>query len=82
MESRYLRDFKRHKPPSFDGGKVHPIGAENWLEAIDSLPFYELPAKVSSPLWDVYAERGGALLVEGCSEDHYTTRRVYYLVPV
>ena len=29
VESRYLRDFQRHKPPSFDGGKVDPITAEN-----------------------------------------------------
>ncbi|XP_023520576.1 uncharacterized protein LOC111783989 [Cucurbita pepo subsp. pepo] len=37
VESRYLRDFQRHKPPSFDGGKVDPIAAENWLEAIETV---------------------------------------------
>ena len=36
VESRYLRDFQRHKPPSFDGGKVDPIATENWLETIET----------------------------------------------
>ena len=30
----------------------------------NGLPFYELPTKVC-PLWDIYAERRSALLVEG-----------------
>lgn len=28
VESRYLKEFQRHKPPSFDGGKVDPIAIE------------------------------------------------------
>ncbi|XP_022927108.1 uncharacterized protein LOC111434045 [Cucurbita moschata] len=46
VESRYLRDFQRHKPPSFDGGKVDPIAAENWLEAIETtFHFMNCPLK-------------------------------------
>ena len=46
VESRYLRDFQRHKPPSFDGGKVDPIAAENWLEAIETtFHFMNCPPK-------------------------------------
>ena len=28
VESRYLKDFQRHNPPSFDGGKIDPVAAE------------------------------------------------------
>ena len=46
VESRYLRDFQRHKPPSFDGGKVNPIAAENWLKAIETaFHFMNCPLK-------------------------------------
>ena len=46
MESRYLRDLQRHKPPSFDGGKVNSIAAENWLEAIETaFHFMNCPPK-------------------------------------
>ena len=46
VEFRYLRDFQRHKPPSFDGGKVDPIAVENWLEAIETaFHFMNCPPK-------------------------------------
>ncbi|XP_023552906.1 uncharacterized protein LOC111810432 [Cucurbita pepo subsp. pepo] len=46
VESRYLRDFQRHKPPSFDGGKVDPIATENWLKAIETaFHFMNCPSK-------------------------------------
>ena len=46
LESRYLRDLQRHKPPSFEGGKLDPIAAENWLEAIETtFHFMNCPPK-------------------------------------
>ncbi|XP_023007596.1 uncharacterized protein LOC111500169 [Cucurbita maxima] len=35
VESRYLKDFQRYKLPTFDGGKVDPVTAEVWLEAVE-----------------------------------------------
>ena len=40
VECRFLKDFQRHKPSSFSGGKVDPIAAENWLEAIETTLYY------------------------------------------
>ena len=40
MEARYLKDFQRQNPPSFEGGKIDPIAAENWLEAMETTFFY------------------------------------------
>ena len=30
VESRYLKNFLRHKPLTFDGGKVDPVVVEMW----------------------------------------------------
>ena len=35
VESHYLKDFQRYKPPTFDGGKMDPVAAEIWLEAVE-----------------------------------------------
>ena len=40
IESRYLKDFQRYKPPTFDGGKMDPIAAEVWLEAVETAFIY------------------------------------------
>ena len=40
VESRYLKDFQRKNPPSFEGGKIDPIAVENWLEAMETVFFY------------------------------------------
>ena len=36
VESRYLKDFQRYKPPTFDGGKMDPVAAEIWLEVVET----------------------------------------------
>ena len=40
VEARYLKDFQRQNPPSFEGGKIDPIAVENWLEAMETTFFY------------------------------------------
>ncbi|XP_022926224.1 uncharacterized protein LOC111433405 [Cucurbita moschata] len=40
VECCCLKDFQKHKPPSFNGGKVDPIVADNWLEAIETTLYY------------------------------------------
>lgn len=40
IESRYLKDFQRYKPPTFDGGKMDPVAAEVWLEAVETAFIY------------------------------------------
>ena len=38
--SHYLKDFQRHNPSSFDGGKIDLVPIENWLEAMETVFFY------------------------------------------
>ena len=40
VESRYLKDYQRQNPPSFKGGKIDPVAAKNWLEAMETAFFY------------------------------------------
>ena len=40
VESCYLKDFQRQNPSSFEGDKIDPIAAENWLEAMETAFFY------------------------------------------
>ena len=40
MESHYLKDFQRHNLPSFDDGKIDPVAAEIWLEAMETTFFF------------------------------------------
>ena len=35
VESHYLKNFQRYKPPTFDGGKMNPVATEVWLEAVE-----------------------------------------------
>ena len=62
MESRYLKDFQRHNPPSFDGGKIDPVAVENWLEAMETTFFY-----MNCPL--EYQVHCGTYMLKG--EDHF-----------
>ncbi|XP_022957288.1 uncharacterized protein LOC111458730 [Cucurbita moschata] len=58
IEARYLKDFQRQKPPSFEGGKIDPIAAENWLEAMEKAFFY-----MNCPL--EYQVHCGTYMMEG-----------------
>ena len=39
VESRYPKDFQRHNPPSFDGGKIDSIAEETWPKAMETTFF-------------------------------------------